>query len=89
MRAVRGLFFTLATAVQLVTFAYVMVLLSNSGEIADGASIINTTDAQIVFYLAAIAGALTIIEAGVLWTAFRAPRRWRPRRDGVDDVGRG
>ena len=87
MRVFRGLFFTLATAVQLITFVYVMVLLSNSGEITDGASLINTTDAQIVFYLAAFAALLTIIEGGLLWSMFRGPRQWR-RRNGAD-AGRG
>lgn len=85
MRGFHGLFFTLATAVQLITFVYVMVLLSNSGEITDGASLINTTDAQIVFYLAAFAGALTIVEGGVLWRLFREPRHLRARRNGADD----
>ena len=75
MGYLRSLFLTLTIAVQLVTLAYVLVIMGNSQAYDDDRSIVNATDARAVYYLAAVAALMTLGMAALLWRERRGPSR--------------
>ncbi len=81
MSYLRSLFVTLTIAVQLVTLAYVLVVMGNS-EVVENLAYVNSTDARAVYFLAAAAGIMTLGLAVILWLERRGPsRRIRRRTD--------
>ena len=82
MSYLRSLFVTLTIAVQLVTLAYVLVVMGNSEAFDQNRSIVNSTDARAVYYLAAVAGVMMFAMAVLLWLERRGPTR-RIRRRGA------
>ena len=91
MGYLRSLYLALTVAVQLVTLAYVLVVMANSQTFDDNHAIVNATDARAVYYLAAVALLMTAGLAVVLWLERRGPsRRSRRGRDGsAADEGTG
>ena len=86
MGYLRRLFMVLTIAVQLVTFAYVMVVMGQSQAFDVNRSIVNATDARAVYYLAASAFVLTLALAFMLWFERRGlSRRARGRAPDVPD----
>ncbi len=75
MAYLRSLFVALTIAVQLVTLAYVLVIMGNSQAYDDDRSIVNATDARAVYYLAAVAALMTVGMAVLLWRERRGPSR--------------
>ena len=75
MAYLRSLFVALTIAVQLVTLAYVLVIMGNSQAYDDDRSIVNATDARAVYYLAAVAALMTVGMAALLWRERRGPSR--------------
>ena len=75
MGYLRSLFLALTIAVQLVTLAYVLVIMGNSQAYDDNRSIVNATDARAVYYLAAVAALMTLGMAVLLWRERRGPSR--------------
>ncbi len=75
MGYLRRLFIVVTVAVQLVTLAYVMVVMGQSQAYDVNRSIVNSTDARAIYYLAATAFALTAGLALMLWLERRGPSR--------------
>lgn len=87
MGYLRSLFVVLTVAVQLVTLAYVLVVMSNTQTFDDSRSIVNTTDARAVYYLATVALIMTAGLAVLLWLERRGPSRRGRRRSRSGDSG--
>ncbi|HEV2530058.1 MAG TPA: hypothetical protein VGT61_16555 [Thermomicrobiales bacterium] len=83
MGYLRRLFMVVTIAVQLVTLAYVMVVMGQSQAYDINRSIVNATDARAVYYLAATAFVLTLALAFMLWYERRGPSR-RTRRQALE-----
>ena len=81
MGYLRNLYLALTVAVQLVTLAYVLVVMANSQTFDDNHAIVNATDARAVYFLAAVTLLMTSGLAVVLWLERRGPSR-RSRRGG-------
>lgn len=75
MGYLRNLFLALTVAVQLVTLAYVLVVMSNSQAFDDNRSIVNSTDARAIYYLATVALIMTAGLAVILWLERRGSSR--------------
>ncbi len=75
MGYLRSLFLALTIAVQLVTLAYVLVIMGNSQPYDDDRSIVNATDARAVYYLAAVAALMILGMAVLLWRERPVPSR--------------
>ncbi len=84
MGHLRSLFLALTIAVQLVTLAYVLVVMGNTQTFDPNRSIVNTTDARALYYLGTVALIMTAGLAVMLWLERRGPSRRsrRPSRRG-------
>ncbi len=87
MGYLRSLFLALTVAVQLVTLAYVLVVMSNTQTFDDSRSIVNTTDARAVYYLATVALVMTAGLAVLLWLERRGRAHRGRRRSRSGDSG--
>lgn len=68
----RSLFLALTIAVQLVTLAYVLVVMGNTQTFDPNRSIVNTTDARALYFLGTVALTMTAGLAVMLWLERRS-----------------